>query len=282
MNIRILVDSTFNLEKDFVLENNISVIPLNVIIDGKSYRDGVDIRFIEVLYAVEKGSKVSTSQPSPNVFLEFFENLKNEGATDIVCLTISSTLSGTYQAANIAKQDIEGVNIHIIDTLSTAIGAETITEIFVRYLNEGDSLDTAIEKITEVTHNSGILMSMDNLNSLQKSGRITRIKATIGNLLRVKPIIEFFNGDVNINSKMRTEKQVAEGIVDKMKDFFEGVDTKIHISVAYVHFKDRITQVLKRIQEEFPNVKVKVRDGITPVIAINLGYGGFGVSFSFE
>ena len=125
-------------------------------------------------------------------------------------------------------------------------------------------------------------MSMDNLNSLQKSGRITRIKATIGNLLRVKPIIEFFNGDVNINSKMRTEKQVAEGIVDKMKDFFEGVDTKIHISVAYVHFKDRITQVLKRIQEEFPNVKVKVRDGITPVIAINLGYGGFGVSFSFE
>ncbi len=282
MNIRILVDSTFNLEKDFVLENNISVIPLNVIIDGKSYRDGVDISFIEVLDAVEKGSKVSTSQPSPNVFLEFFENLKNEGATDIVCLTISSTLSGTYQAANIAKQDIEGVNIHIIDTLSTAIGAETITEIFVRYLNEGDSLDTAIEKITEVTHNSGILMSMDNLNSLQKSGRITRIKATIGNLLRVKPIIEFFNGDVNINSKMRTEKQVAEGIVDKMKDFFEGVDTKIHISVAYVHFKDRITQVLKRIQEEFPNVKVKVRDGITPVIAINLGYGGFGVSFSFE
>ena len=282
MNIRILVDSTFNLEKDFVLENNISVIPLNVIIDGKSYRDGVDISFIEVLDAVEKGSKVSTSQPSPNVFLEFFENLKNEGATDIVCLTISSTLSGTYQAANIAKQDIEGVNIHIIDTLSTAIGAETITEIFVRYLNEGDSLDTAIEKITEVTHNSGILMSMDNLNSLQKSGRITRIKPTIGNLLRVKPIIEFFNGDVNINSKMRTEKQVAEGIVDKMKDFFEGVDTKIHISVAYVHFKDRITQVLKRIQEEFPNVKVKVRDGITPVIAINLGYGGFGVSFSFE
>lgn len=282
MNIRILVDSTFNLEKDFVLENNISVIPLNVIIDGKSYRDGVDISFIEVLDAVEKGSKVSTSQPSPNVFLEFFENLKNEGATDIVCLTISSTLSGTYQAANIAKQDIEGVNIHIIDTLSTAIGAETITEIFVRYLNEGDTLDTAIEKITEVIHNSGILMSMDNLNSLQKSGRITRIKATIGNLLRVKPIIEFFNGDVNINSKMRTEKQVAEGIVDKMKDFFEGVDTKIHISVAYVHFKDRITQVLKRIQEEFPNVKVKVRDGITPVIAINLGYGGFGVSFSFE
>lgn len=282
MSIKILVDSTFNLDKEFALQNNISIIPLNVIIDGKSYQDGVDVSFMDVLDAVESGSKVSTSQPSPDLFLEYFERFKEEGAKDIVCFTISSTLSGTYQAANIAKQDIEGVNIHIIDTLSTAIGAETITEIFVRYLSEGDPLELAIEKIHKVINQSGILMSMDNLHALQKSGRINRIKATIGNLLRVKPVIEYFNGVVSINSKMRTSGQVADFIVDKMKGFLQGINSRIHISVAYVHFRDRINQVLKRIQEEFPNVIVKIKDGITPVVAINLGYGGFGVSFSYE
>ncbi|MFA7367502.1 MAG: DegV family protein [Bacilli bacterium] len=282
MSVRIIVDSTFNLEKKFIEENNILVIPLNVIIDGQSFRDGIDVSFMEVLDKADQGSTVSTSQPSPMLFEEYFNKLKNEGATDIICMTLSSTLSGTFQAANIGKEEVTGVNIHLIDTLSTAIGAETFAHILVRDLKEGMSVTDTVNKIEKIKHNGGILMSMDNLTALRKSGRINRIKATIGNLLRVKPVIEFLNGKVNINSKARTEKAVAEIIVEKMKELLAGVKGKIHISIAYVQFIEKITHVLRRVEDEFPNVLIKVRDGITPVIAVNLGYGGFGISWCYE
>ena len=282
MKTRIIVDSTFNLEEEFINQNNIVVIPLNVIIDGQSYQDGVEISFDQVMEAADSGKSVTTSQPSPLLFQEYFERVRDEGATDIVCLTISSTLSGTFQAANIAKNEVTGVNIHLIDTLTTAIGAEILTNILVNDLNEDVQLNEVIDKINTIKHNGGILLNMVNLNALKKSGRIHRIKATIGNLLRVKPIIEFFHGKVSINSKFRTEKQVAEWIIEKMKALLEGITAKIHIYIAYIDSIDRIKLVLQMLKEAFPNIPIKVRDGITPVIATNLGYGGIGIAWCHE
>ena len=282
MKTRIIVDSTFNLEEEFINQNNIVVIPLNVIIDGQSYQDGVEISFDQVMEAADSGKSVTTSQPSPLLFQEYFERVRDEGATDIVCLTISSTLSGTFQAANIAKNEVTGVNIHLIDTLTTAIGAEILTNILVNDLNEDVQLNEVIDKINTIKHNGGILLNMVNLNALKKSGRIHRIKATIGNLLRVKPIIEFFHGKVSIKSKFRTEKQVAEWIIEKMKALLEGITAKIHIYIAYIDSIDRIKLVLQMLKEAFPNIPIKVRDGITPVIATNLGYGGIGIAWCHE
>ena len=282
MKTKIIVDSTFNLEENFIKDNNIEVIPLNVLIDGQTYQDSVDISFDEVMEAAYSGKGVTTSQPSPMLFQQYFERLRDEGATDIICLTLSSTLSGTFQAANIAKNEVNGVNIHLIDTLSASLGSEILANILVDELKAGTDTETAVEKINTIKHNSGILLNMENLTSLRKSGRIHRIKATIGNLLRVKPIIEYFQGKVSINSKFRTEKQVVEWIIEKMKSLLDGINTKIHISIAYVHSKERIKLLLQKVKEAFPNIAIKVRDGITPVIAINIGYGGIGVAWCFE
>lgn len=282
MKIKILVDSTFYLEEAFIAKHGIEVIPLNVIIDDVTYQDGVDISFTQVLDEAEKGKRVTTSQPSPTLFQEYFERMRDEGATDIICLTLSSTLSGTYQAASIAKQEVTGVNIHVVDTLSTSIGSEILTSILVENLNEGQRIEEVMAKIDKIKNQSGILMNMENLNALKRSGRINKIKATIGNLLRVKPIIEYFQGKVNINAKYRTEKQVAEGIVEKMKNILSGIKSRIHIYIAYVNSKERIKAVYEKIKQTFPNTIIKIRDGITPVVAINLGYGGFGVAWCYE
>lgn len=282
MKAKVIVDSTFNLEPDFIVENDIDVIPLNVIIDGTTYQDGIDIQFDEVMKAFDEGSKVSTSQPSPGLFIEYFEKAKTEGATDVLCMTISSTLSGTYQSAFLAKQEVEGINIHLVDTLSTAIGAEILALIAIKHLKENMAIADIVAKIDQIKHQSGIFMNMENLTSLRKSGRISRIKATIGNLLRVKPVIEFFNGKVEINSKFRTDAHVAEWITNRIKQAFDGVTSKLHIFVAYVRDPERIEKVLDLLKATFPKLNIKVRNGITPVIAVNLGYGGFGVAWSYE
>lgn len=282
MRLKFIVDSTFNLTANVVNENNIDVIPLNVLVDGISYRDGIDISFNEVMERYNDGSSVSTSQPSPVLYIKSFIKAREEGYTDILCMTISSTLSGTIQAATLASNEVEGINIHIYDTYTTSIGAEMLTLIAIDEYNKGSSVEEIIKKLDANRKNGGILMSMENLNSLKKSGRISKIKATIGNLLRVKPIIEYFSGKVTINSKLRTENQVGEWIVNTMKEIFKNVTSKIHLFVAYVQTIERLNNVLEKIKIAFPHLHITIRDGITPVIAVNLGYGGLGIAWCYE
>lgn len=280
--IRIVVDSTFNLEPEFVKDNEITIVPLNVIIDNSSYQDKVNIDLQGVMGALDEGKKVTTSQPSPNLFHEAFLNLRDEGATDIICLTISSTLSGTFQAANIGSHDIEGVNIHIIDSLTTSIGGEILTQIMINDLNEGKDVLEVVEKIKQVRHQGAILMNFNDLKHLVKSGRMSRLKATIGNLLRVKPIIECLDGNVDVIEKKRTEKSVFEFIINRIKNDFSKVKSKAYIYVGHVKESETIARITQMLQETFTNIKVVFGREISPVVAINLGYSGFGVAFYYE
>lgn len=279
MSLKIVTDSTFNLDQDFIEENDIHVVPLNVIVDNKNYLDGT-ISIDDVITALEEGKKVSTSQPSPSTFEKLFNDLKSEGYKDVLCLTLSSTLSGTYQSAMIAKNEVEGINIVVFDTLSAAMGAEIFAQIAVR--EKEKPIEEIVSKLEVIRNNSGLLFNMQNLNVLKSSGRISKIKATIGNLLRVKPIIEYFDGKVNINSKFRTDSQVFKWITQKMKAIFEKVNTKVHIIVAHIKAEERVEKLLNFLKESFPKIPIKLKSSISPVIAINVGYGGIGVAWSYE
>lgn len=282
MSLKIMVDSTFNLEKEFIEENDITVVPLNVIIGEENYIDG-EISLDKILDSVLDGKKVTTSQPSPLLFEKAFKNLRDEGATDILCLTLSSTLSGTHQAALLGAEDVEGVNIVVYDTLSASIGSEIFANVAVRELKNNSSLNEIIDKLDVIRKNSGILIALKDLTALKKSGRISRLRATIGNLLRVKPVVEYFEGKVSITSKFRTDSQVFKWIIDKMKSILDNVKTKIHIIVTDIRAMDRIKKIQKSLKEAFPKVDIRFTDvGITPVIAVNIGYGGFGVAWSYE
>ncbi|HKM29877.1 MAG TPA: DegV family protein [Bacilli bacterium] len=282
MNLRVVVDTTFNLDSKFIAENNIIVVPLNVIINGKSYRDDLDVTIADVMNALESGKKVSSSQPSPATYVDVFEKLKAEKATDILCLTISSTLSGTYQSVMLAKQEVEGVKIHAVDTLSTSVGSEIITVLAVQKIKENYSIEQLIEYIEHIKKNSGILMNFENLNTLKLSGRITKIKAAIGNLIKVKPIIEYIDGKVLILSKLRTEKNVFAFIVERIKSEIKESTEKVTIYISHANAIERVNRVAEALKEGISNAEVKISRQISPVIAINLGYGGIGVAWCYE
>lgn len=282
MNLRIVVDSTFNLDSRFIEENRITVVPLNVIINGESFRDDVDVSIDDVMNALQSGKKVSSSQPSPATYVEVIETLKAEGATDILCLTISSTLSGTYQSAIIAQQEVEGVNFHVVDTLSTSVGAEIIAELTVEKVKENYSIEQLIHYIEHIKKNSGILMNFENLNTLKMSGRITRIKAAIGNLIKVKPIIEYINGKVLILNKLRTEKNVVAYIVERIKSEVKVSTKRVLIYISHANAIERVVRVAEALREGIDTAVVKISRQISPVIAINLGYGGIGVAWCYE
>jgi DegV family protein with EDD domain len=280
--VRILVDSTFGLYEDFIEKNNIKVVPLNVIIDGQNFHDGVDINVETILEKLIEGKKVSTSQPTPGDYIRVCEERKAEGATDILCLTMSSTLSGTYNAAVLSAREAEGVNVHVIDTYTAAMGADLLTRIIVKDLNKGKTIPEIEDKVRKLKSKSGILLSMENLNALNLSGRIGKVAATIGNLLHVKPIMEYFNGKVSVIAKRRTESAVIDFIVEHLSEKLSNITDKVYIFLSHVRANDAIMKLKKAIESKFDKAIIMMSKTITPVIAVNIGYGGIGVAWCIE
>lgn len=281
MKLKIMCDSTALLKEEFIQENNIDIIALNVIVDGKSFKDGKDITLEEVMDKFYAGSKVSSSQPSPIEFQDAFNKAKEEGYTDILCFTISSTLSGTYNSAKLASEEVQGINIHIVDTLTASIGAELIIHHAVEYL-KNNNLEATLAYIERLKSNSTILLNMENLTALKKSGRITRIKAAIGNLIRVKPILEYVGGKLSVISKFRTENAVYSYVVERIADEILKTKSKISVYLGYIDGPEKLTKLKEIIEEKFKNIKVYISGSITPVIAVNIGYGGYGVAWCYE
>ncbi|HHT54974.1 MAG TPA: DegV family protein, partial [Acholeplasma sp.] len=195
--IGFVVDSTFGYKG-----NEATVVPLNVFIDDKEYVDG-EFDGSLVVEALEKDLKMSTSQPSPNAFLNAYEKELAKGYEHVICLTISSSLSGTFNSANLGKDILENDNVTIIDTKTVNLGSEYILEEAIKYANLGKSLEEVIKYINDLISKGSIIFSVDNLQTLVKGGRLGRLSALIGSVLKIKPILRFKEGILNVEAKVR-------------------------------------------------------------------------------
>jgi DegV family protein with EDD domain len=266
--IGFIVDSTFCLSEEFVKAQDIYVVPLNIIIGDQTYRDNIDITLYEVMDASIAGKKVTTSQPSPLLYHEAIESLLNKGYEEVICMTISSTLSGTYQSAVLgAEEFIDKGNVFVHDSLTTTAEAELLLNI--AYL-------------TEAKKNSGILMSLKDLDSLFRGGRLSKIKTIIGNLLHIKPIVEYWQGKTSLIDKKRTDAKVYEYFVDYLVQKAEGLKGKLRVFVTHINAIERAEALKQAILNVFPEAFVKVVNEVTPVLAIHVSYGGVAMGWVVE
>ena len=187
--IKILVDSSSDLTKKEAEEKGFLFVPISVNIGGREYRDGVDLtkdKFYDLL--VNGGEFPQTSQPSPQAFLELFEQAKKNG-DEVVAILLSSALSGTYQSAVLAKQMVDYEGIYLIDSL-TATGVIQILADYAKGLSEeGKGAAEVAERTDAFKARVHAIAMVDTLEFLQKGGRIGKTAAMIGELARLKPLI---------------------------------------------------------------------------------------------
>ena len=187
--IKILVDSSSELTKKEAEEKGFLFVPISVNIGGREYRDGVDLtkdKFYDLL--VNGGEFPQTSQPSPQAFLELFEQAKKNG-DEVVAILLSSALSGTYQSAVLAKQMVDYEGIYLIDSL-TATGVIQILADYAKGLSEeGKGAAEVAERTDAFKARVHAIAMVDTLEFLQKGGRIGKAAAMIGELARLKPLI---------------------------------------------------------------------------------------------
>ena len=268
--IGFVVDSTFGYKG-----NEATVVPLNVFIDDKEYVDGKFDGSL-VVEALEKDLKMSTSQPSPNAFLNAYEKELAKGYEHVICLTIASSLSGTFNSANLGKDILENDNVTIIDTKTVNLGSEYILEEAIKYANLGKSLEEVIEYINDLISKGSIIFSVDNLQTLVKGGRLGRLSALIGSVLKIKPILRFKEGILNVEAKVRGLMGVFKYITNQVSELLTG--EKVVVRITYVDNKGYAENLERMINDlNDNNLDLNITGQLNASVAAHIGLGGMGI-----
>jgi DegV family protein with EDD domain len=229
--LQLVTDSSADLPKELLDKYNIHVVPLTINIDGKEYLEGIDLTPEEFHAKLNNAKELpKTSQPSPGAFADLFKKLEDIGP--ILCLTISSGLSGTYQSACIGR-DLSGEAVTIFDTFAGSL-AHGLQLIAARKLaDEGLSVDKIVEYLKEYSKHSNILVLLDTLENIVKGGRLSKFQGSIAKVLDIKVILHNVEGKVEILEKVRGKKRflkrALELIGERKNDFSDTVFGITHI-----------------------------------------------------
>lgn len=271
--IGLVVDSTFGLSKAFVKEHQISVVPLKVLIDDKEYVDG-EINPEIVVAALEQGKHIKTSQPAPELFIKAYEE-QLKMYPQVLCITISKALSGTFNSATLAQTILENQNVYVVDSESNINGGLYMAEQIIKYMDEGRHIVDTLGYLEELKEKGSLVFTVDNLQTLVKNGRIGKVQAIIGNVLKIKPILRFRRGVLEVEHKARGFKHVMTYLTNEVKKMMNYGSVTV-----YIAFVDRRVEAKELEHELFQlgdQVKTKITGVISPVVSAHVGLGGLGI-----
>ena len=274
--IRILVDSSSDYLMEEIKEKNLELVSLNVIIDGENYIEGENLgrdEFYERLKTCQEFPK--TSQPSPESFLKVFNEAKEAG-DDVICILLSSSISGTCQCAHLAKNISEYDNIYIIDSLTATGGIRVIAEYALALVSEGLSAEVIVEKIEAMKNRVRLFAAFDTLEYLYKGGRLSKSSAAIGTLARVKPIISVSEaGTIDVIGKAIGRQKAISGILSHVEKY--EIDPEFPIVAVYTYDAENCEKLEDKLAKN--NINVNTRASIGAVIGSHVGPGAYGVAY---
>ena len=278
--VAIVTDSTSDLTKEFIGDLSINIIPLKIKLNDNYYKDGVDIskrEFWKRLLTENVAPK--TSQPSPAEFKELYEKLFNKGYKKIISIHISSRLSGTQQAARVAKGMLNRADdITIVDSKAvTLVLGHQVLEA-ARMVQAGASYEKILERLDEMQEKMKLYFIVNDLSFLEKGGRIGRASSVIGGLLKVKPILKLENGEVTIEAKTFGDRGAFSYIEKLIKA--ESKKNSIILYTAWGGTNKELSKAdaIKNMSDNFKKVEYKGRFEIGATIGSHSGpVFGFGM-----
>lgn len=247
--IKIVCDSLSDVNKEYLEKYDIDVVPLTLILNGKEYRDSIDMRpeeFYKILR--EENAYPKTSQATYAQFKEVFDKYTKEGKT-ILYISGSAAATGTCQSAVMAKNDTEG-EIYIYDSNNLTFGAGFFVVKAAEMISEGKSIDEVFKALDEIKEKYILMFSVDTLEYLKKGGRISSTKATVGSLLNIKPILEVKDGLVSQVGQVRGKKNVLNKMIEYVKERLGDDLEQDEIYIGYsddVKETEKLTEIVKEV-----------------------------------
>jgi len=275
--IAVITDSTCDLSAETLAELNVQRVPLYVHFEGETLKDYVDITPGDLMKRVQAGAKPpTTSQPTPEDFAVAYREAAKAGADQIVVVTISANLSGTYQSATLAAKDAP-VPVSVIDSKNASMGAAMLVRRAAAMRDAGASVADVVSALEAMRDRLLLQFTVATLEFLQKGGRIGRASALVGGLLNIKPILTLDNGVVSPAGRARGAKKALKDMVDKLVAF-RNEHPEGELVLSFLHIQDaeaadRVRAAVRAAGLEFRDLGT---DELGAVIGVHVGPGTHG------
>lgn len=270
--IKIVTDSTSYISKDYVDREDVSVVPLNYIFDGLTFKEGFKGEYDEFFIKLSNSNLFpTTSQPSTGDFYNVFEEALRD-YDEIIAILLSSKLSGTYNSAVLASNMLEDKRITIIDSQTAASNLRFLVEDAVEMAKSGEKSEDIVEFINNKKQNMHISLTTDTLEYLRRGGRLSSIQSTVGNILNIKPIIQLRDGELELVEKIRGKNKA----ISKILSF---IDNDVNrIGICHILNMEEALKIRDILMERFPNIEISI-DELGPVVGSHLGPKMIGICY---
>jgi len=280
--VAILTDSTCCLPKELVEKHDICVVPLEIIYEDKSYRDGIDMTSSEVYKIMRRKENLpTTSTPSAGVFLDTYRQLSQK-AESVLCITLTSLQSKTFEAASAAKEmaeeELPNTTVEVLDSRSAAGALGFIVLEAARAVRQGVKLAQAVETARNMMCRVNFLAMLDTLYYLARTGRTARAAAWAGSLLSMKPIVEHSPaiGETTPVARPRTKTKAVERMLEIMAQRMG--DSKVHVMVHHADELEEAKKLMAEIETRFNCVELYCTE-FTPLMGVHTGPGLLAIAF---
>jgi DegV family protein with EDD domain len=268
MKVGIVSDSTCYLPADLTPEG-LRIVPVSVVLDGRSYDEGTQISLGEVAAALRRKADISTSRPAPTRFAQVYSELVEEGSAEIVSVHLSADMSGTYDAACLAARDAR-VPVHVVDSRTVATALGFAVRSACQLAAEGGSGADVAEAARARAAASRTWIVVDSLEQLRRGGRIGAAQALVGGALKVKPILWLSDGMVAPLEKQRTMGRAIARLAEIAGDFAD--DLAADVIVQHCDAQQRADDLAERLTRQLPKSEIRVAE-VGAVISAHVGLG---------
>jgi len=273
MSIRIVADSTCDLPASLAESLEVPIVPLYVNVGNKGYRDGVDMSREEFYTGLPDFlDHPSTAAPGPALFRQVFDRLRQEGATEIISVHISESLSATVQVARQVAAEIKEIPIHVIDSQQLTLGTGFQVELAARMAKLGKSSLEIIKAMEDMASRTFVAAALDTLEFMKRSGRVSSLVASFGSMLQLKPILTMKDG-IPGSQRVRTRHKA----LDRIRDFLDDYVPIERIGLIHSNAAAKAVEFQESIRPLTNGLEMSIApQNITPVIGTHVGPGIVG------
>jgi len=271
MPVRIVTDSTCDLPAETIARYGIRVVPLYINVGRQAFLDGIDITREEFYRKLpEFPEHPTTAVPSLQKFHAIYDSLADEGASEVLSIHISVSLSAVVDVAHLAAQETSSVPVTVLDSQQLSLGTGFLVETAAKLAAAGHAVEAILATLNAQIKRTHVFAALDTLEFLRRSGRMNRFVANLGSLLQIKPILTMYAGKPG-NERVRTRKRA----ITRLLEMLAAIGPLERLAIVHTHAPERVAELRDRAASLLPEGEVTVAE-ITPVIGAHIGPGAYG------
>ncbi|KFN91483.1 DegV family protein [Tetragenococcus muriaticus PMC-11-5] len=282
MKLAVVTDSTAFLPERVRDHQDLFVIPIPVILDGKVYNEDVDIKADEYYKLMKKSKEFpKTSQPTFGETLDLYKNLKEKEYDTIISIHLSSGISGYVTNLNSIKDSVEGLTVIPYDAQITSMPMGHMVEASLDMLDAGKTLDEILTYLDMIRSSTYAYFIVDDLNNLVRGGRLTNGAALIGGLLKIKPVLTFEDGKIVLFEKIRSTKKALRRCEEVIGQRKEEIGRPVKLYIIHGNNLELAKKEKARLEKNYSDITVEIGH-FGPVIGTHLGEKALGFAICAE